>query len=289
MAYKNNITIIVSLLRIKHYVKNLLVFCPLFFNRQIMNTYLFNRALGAFIAFCLISSFIYIINDIKDIEKDRIHPVKRNRPLAAGLISVSAAYLLAFILGVSAALILFRMNSPWMVYMYCMFYVFINIVYSFGGKNVPVLDVAILSSGYPVRVLIGGVITGIEVSSWLFLTILCLSLYLALGKRRGELKRSEIVEGNTRPVLEQYELNFLDGHMYLCLGLGIVFYSLWSIEKSMQFVFSVPLVLLICIHYNFVMYTKTDGDPVTTLFSSKALMLLILLYGAVLFSILYLA
>lgn len=286
-----------KLLRIKHYAKNVLIFFPLFFSGQMGNPRLLLQTVLGALSFCLASSFVYILNDVRDVENDRAHPTKRNRPIASGAVSVGRATAIGMILLVLAALL--NVTWPCDVYalghklIYLAVYIVINCLYSFGCKNIPVLDVALLSAGYPIRVLFGGLLAEAPVSSWLFLTVLCVSLYLGLGKRHGELARleresSEAKPGATRPVLAKYTLSYLDGEMYLCLGLGLVFYSLWALEKSMALVYTLPLVLLICMTYNFLLSGKTDGDPVNVLFSSKALMGLIGVYGVVISLILYL-
>ncbi len=286
-----------KLLRVKHYAKNVLIFFPLFFSGQMGNPHLLLQTALGTVSFCLASSFVYILNDIRDVGNDRAHPTKRDRPIASGAVPVRQATAIGVLLLVFAALL----NVTWPCdvcalghkYLYLAIYIVINCLYSLGCKNIPVLDVALLSAGYPIRVLFGGLLAEAPVSSWLFLTVLCISLYLGLGKRHGELSRlgGEKLEaplGTTRPVLAKYTLSYLDGEMYLCLGLGLVFYSLWALEKSMALVYTLPLVLLICMTYNFLLAGRTEGDPVNVVFSSKALMGLIAVYGVAISLILYL-
>ena len=282
-----------KLVRVRHYVKNLLVLFPCFFAGEMGNLGLLLKNLYAFITLCLSSSFIYIMNDIRDRERDKLHPVKKERPIASGRIPVRKAVAteVALFLGISGMLLLGGMGVA--AIGCCCAYVFINLLYSFWGKDIPVIDVAFLGSGYLIRVLFGGYVSGIPVSSWLFLTVVCISFYLGLGKRYGELMQGregsigrENGRGATRLVLEKYTTPYLEGQMYLCLGLGIVFYSLWAIERMTALIYTVPVVILICMKYN-LLVAHTDGDPVDTVYSSRSMMALIGMYMFLITGILY--
>ena len=278
------------LMRCTHYIKNVLVFLPLFFSGRIYDTSLLSVAILGFLAFCSLSSVVYIFNDIQDADRDRLHPKKKYRPIPSGDLSISQAVSLAILLLVMALFFMYQIEASPSALFCCGLYLGINLVYSCGGKHIPVLDVVLLGAGYPLRVHFGGDICRIAISSWLFLTVLCLSFYLGLGKRRGEyVKLKDVIEGQetTRPVLEKYTLSYLDGEMYLCLGLGLVFYSLWALEKSYELVYTVPIVLIVCMQYNLLLATSADGDPVDMLFSSKMLMLLGVVYVVVLGMLVY--
>lgn len=280
-----------KLLRVKHYIKNLLCFFPLFFSNQIGDPRLFVQCSLGFLEFSLVCSAIYIINDIRDIARDRAHPTKRNRPLASGAVSKKQAYtLVGFLLAAAAAVICFEAH-PLAPTVCVVIYVIVNLIYSFGGKNQPVLDIILLSVGYPLRVFFGGFLIQTNVSSWLFLTVVCVSLYLAIGKRYGELtglQQNRETVGATRPVLQRYSAEYLGSQMYLFLGLSIVFYALWAIEKSEALVYSTPIVLCIIMRYNFTISGKGSGDPVEMIFSDKLLIALILVFASVVTCILYL-
>lgn len=291
------------LFRIKHYIKNLLILFPLFFSggEKSLDKDVFFTTIFGTVAFCFVSSAVYIINDIRDYKKDCMHPVKCKRPIASGKVSVrNAVYIDILLLGLTGVF-LHLSGADFRTHFCCVIYLFVNLAYSFGLKNIPVLDITFLGAGYLLRVLYGGFLSKIPVSSWLFLTVLCVSFYLGLGKRKGELadyvrdgQSGGTVSANgnnfkiaVRPVLEKYTLSYLDNHMYLCLGAGLVFYSLWAMEKSMALVYTVPLVLVICMKYNLLLVGEADGDPVNTMFSSKGFLILLLLYAMAVFSILY--
>jgi 4-hydroxybenzoate polyprenyltransferase len=246
---------------------------------------------AGFVAFCLVSSVVYIVNDIRDKEKDRCHPTKCNRPIASGEISEKQAWILVAVLLIVAFfcnMAVFRLDATLLL----LLYVLLNLAYSMGLKNVPLLDVTILVSGFLIRVLYGACVTDIAISNWLYLTVITIAFYFALGKRRNELK--QIGDGETRKVLKSYPINFLEKSMNMCLTLANVFYALWSMDKNtMEFydnqylIFTVPLVLLITMKYSLTVEGDSDGDPVEVLVHDKVLILLCLLYFAVMFAILY--
>jgi 4-hydroxybenzoate polyprenyltransferase len=275
-----------ELLRVKHYIKNLLIFIPLFFGKGIYDwNKLQTTALGC-IAFCMGASFVYIINDVRDVEKDRLHPTKCNRPIASGEVSVRNAVTIAVIFLACAYLIVGMMDNSVSVGICLSVYILINIGYSLVLKNIPIIDVAILASGFLIRIIYGGIVSCVEVSSWLYLTVIVLAFYFGLGKRRNELKK--IGNGETRSVIKNYTYEFLDRNMYMCLDCGIVFYSLWAMERSKNCIWTVPLVMIICMKYNLLLETNSDGDPITTLCSSWELLALVVIYVCVIFGILYL-
>lgn len=284
----------IKLIRVHHYIKNLLIFAPLLCSGQFFS--LGGKSLYAvfvgFIAFCTISSVVYIINDIQDREKDHNHPTKCNRPIASGAVSVKNALILAIVLLLITVLFnlgIFHFSSSLLLILYFI----INLAYSFGLKNVPIVDISILVAGFLIRILYGAVITDIKVSNWLYLTVLATAFYFALGKRRNELKRAKNKE--TRKVLKSYPQNFLDKNMYMCLTLANVFYALWSMDKSTAsfynnkyLIFTVPIVLLITMKYSMNIEGDSDGDPVEVLLHDKVLLGLCAIYLTIMFLILYL-
>lgn len=282
----------IKLMRVHHYIKNFLVFAALACSGQLFNLEKLTAGMAGFVAFCMVSSVVYIVNDIRDQEKDRKHPTKCNRPIAAGTVSVKSAYALAVVLLIIAA-VCNGFTAHLTATLLLVLYLVLNLAYSFGLKNVPIVDVTILVAGFLIRILYGALVTGITISNWLYLTVIALSFYFALGKRRNELKH--ISEGETRQVLKAYPISFLDKSMGMCLTLANVFYALWSMdEKTKAFyhndylVFTVPIVLLITMKYSLDVEGESDGDPVEVLLHDKVLLALCVLYLAVMFMILYL-
>lgn len=280
-----------KLIRIKHYIKNILVFAALACSGRLFESpRLFAGVIG-FIAFSLISSVVYVVNDIQDRERDAHHPTKRNRPIASGTISVPEAWILVVVLLIAALganMIIFHISSTLLLILYLV----LNLAYSFGLKNVPLVDVTILTSGFLLRVLYGAVVTGIAISDWLWLTVIVGSFYFSFGKRRNELQK--IGGGETRAVLTFYTPGFLDKAMYMCLGLTNAFYALWCMDirtaqmyDGVSLIFTVPIVLLITLRYSMDVEGDSDGDPVEVLLHDKGLLLLCGVYLAAMFLILY--
>lgn len=281
-----------KLMRVHHYIKNFLVFAALVCSGQLFHLEKLASGISGFIAFCMASSVVYIINDIRDQEKDRKHPTKCKRPIAAGTVSVKGAWILAAVLLLIAVVcngIAFDLTATSLLVLYLV----LNLAYSFGLKNIPIVDITILVAGFLIRILYGALVTEITISNWLYLTVIALSFYFALGKRRNELKH--ISEGETRQVLKAYPISFLDKSMGMCLTLANVFYALWSMDEnttslynSDSLVFTVPIVLLITMKYSLDIEGESDGDPVEVLLHDKVLLVLCVLYLAIMFMILYL-
>ena len=278
-------------MRVHHYIKNLLVFAPLVCSGQFLDPDKLLPSIYAFLSFCFISSAVYFINDIRDIEKDRNHPTKCNRPIAAGQISVRAATCFTIVLIALAFLFNCLCFRPFATVLLVLYFL-LNLGYSFGMKNIPLLDVAILAAGFLIRALYGSVVTGIEMSDWLYLVILSAAFYLGLGKRRNELKR----QGNdeTREVIGKYSFSFLDSNMYICMALVFVFYALWTMDAKTieayhgsRLIWTVPVVMLIFMKYSMTVEGNSDGDPVEVLIHDKVLLGLCALYLVLMTVLLY--
>lgn len=280
----------IQLLRPHHYLKNILIFLPLVFSGQLTNPKLLLQALLAFIAFSALASVVYIINDINDKALDARHPKKKKRPIASGKISVTNALVVAAILLAATVYFQYLLGASVWGYGLLAFYLLINVLYSLGLKNVPILDIAILSFGFVLRVFYGGEAIDVDVSKWLYLAVLAFSFYLSLGKRRNEIKRIGI---DTRKVNKHYTQDFLDKNMYVFLALTIIYYSLWAIDPNQPhklMVLSVPAVMIIVMIYSLAVEgAKSDGDPVSVVTGSKTLMGMIMLFGILMIGIVYLS
>lgn len=282
-----------TLIRLKHYIKNFLILLPLIFSGKLFITESFISSIIGFITFSFTTSIVYIINDIKDIEKDKLHHKKKERPLAAGKISIKESILIIIFLTILIALNLYYLKPTITTIIFLLTYLILNLLYSFGLKNIPIVDIAILTSGFIIRVLFGASIIGVLVSNWLNLTIMSLSFYLALGKRRNEIKIQTSTKKQTREVLKYYNNNFLDKNMYMFLGLALAFYSLWTIDfkimnrTSEYLIWTVPIVMIIIMRYSMMIENESDGDPVEVLIQDKILILLIFIYSLLLISLLY--
>ena len=263
---------------------------PLFFSISSFEVDTIVTALIGFLAFSLTASIIYCINDLKDIELDKKHPVKKNRPLASGKISVKCAYItivtLIVIAGALCAYLFYKSGNIGSIIIPAV-YLVLNLAYSLKLKNIPILDIVILSSGFLLRLMFGGSILDIEVSKYLYLTIIFGAFYLGFGKRRNEIIKNG---NNSRKVLEYYNKEFLDKNMYVALTLAMVSYTLWTVlsDASNDYLFwTVPLVLVIFQMYSLDIEGNSHGDPIEVVLSNKYLLLLIIVYFASLVGILY--
>lgn len=279
--------IIFSLLRIKHWLKNLLIVVPFIFSGNLFNYQILHNLFIAFVIFSFVASSVYIINDINDKQKDKNHPVKRNRPIASENIGVKKAWFFVGVLSfISVLLSYFYLNK--MAIFYLLLYCILNIGYSFGLKNYAIIDVCIIVSGFVIRIMYGGVVAAIEISDWLYLTVFAISFYFAFGKRRNELQQYS--EKDTRKVLKKYPIGFLDKNMYMCLALANAFYAIWAKNHAIQgMIYTVPIVMLLSICYSFDIEHVSEGDPVEVLTGDIKIMCLVVLYIAVVIGFLYLS
>lgn len=275
----------VKLLRVKHYIKNLLIFIPMFFGGVIFEKERLIKASLGFVCFCLISSAIYILNDYRDIEKDRKHPTKKNRPLASGRVKPNNAIIIMVMLVAIAMVISIKLKTIEGACCLLLYFV-LNVAYSMGLKNKPIIDVVILASGFVIRVMYGGYITGVEISQWLYLVVTTGSLYMGLGKRRNELK----AQTDTREVLKYYNESFLDKNMYVCLALANVFYALWTIDMNSPYIsWTVPVFIVMLMCYSLDTEGNSEGDPVEVILKDRVLISIILVYAVCIFTLLYIA
>lgn len=282
---------VVALLRPKHWLKNILVLFPVVFGGELFsNGHSAWASVLGLVAFSFAASGVYVINDLRDVERDRANPLKAHRPIASGAVPVGFAIPLAAVLFAAACALSLLALPGGIDALACLaVYVGMNVLYSMGLKHVPIVDIAILAAGYFLRVLYGSLLTGIDISTWLYLTIISLSFYLGLGKRKGELDVSEGRE--VREVVSKYPAEFLSSNMNVFFTLGLVFYSLWatnastSMESPMEL--TIPLVFLVCLRYSYLLGRERHGDPVEVLFSDKALLGLLAVFCIAVVAIVY--
>lgn len=274
----------IKLIRPKHYLKNILIFLPLIFSGHFFNIELLKISLFGFFSFCMAASTIYIVNDIKDREKDKMHDIKKNRPIASGKISVKKAVVLSIITFIIAMFFQF-LTQKIFGFIFVVLYVIMNIAYSFKLKDIPLIDISIIVIGFLIRVLYGAYLINVEVSNWLLLTVISISFYLALGKRRNEIKKNG---SNSRKVLKYYTVDFLDKNMYLSLTLALTFYSLWCNDNvNEKLIWTVPLAIMTCMKYSMIVEDDSYGDAVDVILSNISLLILLFILGISLFGVLY--
>lgn len=278
-------------MRITHWIKNLFLFVPLIFSRQLMFTSSLSRVFYGFIAFCLVTSSVYILNDIRDAPRDRLHPVKKNRPIASfevGIPSASILCLFLLFLGVSLSF-----SLGWDFLICLILYVIINILYTFFLKKAVILDLICIAAGFVLRVLAGSAAISVFTSRWLLLTTMFLSLFLAVMKRRSELSLQ--LNGNSRQVLEDYSISFADQLGSISAGGVIICYALYTVSERMlrfaqgeNFVYTTVFVVFGIFRYLYLSHIKSRGENPTELMLTDLPMLInMALYVAVSVFIIY--
>ena len=259
-----------KILRIKHWIKNLFLFAAPFFGGRLFHEETVLVAFPAFIAFSLCASAAYIFNDIKDIKNDKLHSEKLKRPVASGSISRRNASVFIFSLLVPSFILSYKITPVF--FYYILSYLIIQIVYSLYLKNVALLDIFCIASGFVIRVLAGGTAFHTEVSHWLLLTMFMISILLAAGKRLGELSLLNEKAEEHRKSLMNYSTTTLNEILLISASTSLITYALYSIEQFKSFVYTVPIVTFGLFRY--IMLSKRGlGDPTEAMTNDKWLAL----------------
>lgn len=228
------------LIRVKQWLKNVFVFLPIFFAGKILDLNLLLNSIIAFFSFSFIASSIYIINDYTDIEKDRMHPEKKNRPLAAGKIPINHA-IIVFLFLVIASYFFGYFTHSWGVILIISVYFIMNLAYSFNLKHIAIIDVSIIAIGFLLRIYMGGFATNLPISVWAVLITFFLALVMALGKRRGELINVQLT-GQTRKALDGYNLQFIDIAITMVSTCFVVCYIMYTLDPVIKMNFHYYIV-----------------------------------------------
>lgn len=213
-------------MRPHQYIKNLFIFLPLFFALKITDTGLLLNAIIAFIAFSLTASAVYTLNDYHDIEEDKQHPKKSNRPLASGAISKIQAIIIMGVLSGVGIVLMYSLSVQAMALL--VGYVLMNIAYSFYLKHIPIVDVMIIAIGFVLRLFIGSAVTGVHLSMWIVIMTFLLALFMALAKRRDDVLIFLDTGKKMRKVIDGYNLQFLDTAMAIMAAVVIVSYIIYT-------------------------------------------------------------
>ncbi|MBI4358110.1 MAG: decaprenyl-phosphate phosphoribosyltransferase [Candidatus Omnitrophica bacterium] len=267
---------ILALFRFRQWIKNLFVFAPLIFSGQLSNPHSVREALYTFFSLCLISSSVYVFNDISDRDSDRQHPTKKNRPLASGEVSISSAWILFLLLLVGGYTILVIMKMPLFVFVYVSAFLIINLAYSLYLKEKVIVDVLTIAIGYVVRVLVGAEVIGVAVTHWLLLCTFLLATFLGFSKRRHELVLLGTSARSHRLVLRHYSETFLDQICILTLAMTLTCYVLYTIapETVARFgtdalVYSSVIVMFSLFRYLFLIHIRQMGNPVEVIYFDR--------------------
>jgi decaprenyl-phosphate phosphoribosyltransferase len=221
---------LLTLIRVKHWVKNFFVFIPAFFAGVLFDPHNLGLLVAGFFCFSFVASAIYVINDYRDIEVDRNHPEKKNRPLASGAVSPTAGFILATILLIAGVGLAFYIQQNFFVII--MLYLVINLGYSLGLKNISILDIMMVASGFLLRTLAGGEIIGVEISHWLLIMVFLGALFIAMAKRLDDLLVSEASGNVSRKSVKNYNLNFIYSGITMISGVSMVSYIMYTISEE---------------------------------------------------------
>ncbi|NDV96799.1 prenyltransferase [Dysgonomonas sp. 521] len=221
-----------QLMRIHQWVKNFFIFLPLFFAFKMNQIPLLIADVWAFIGFCFVASSIYIVNDWNDIEADRLHPEKRNRPLALGTVSRKEALSLIFILlAISVSVYLFILKN-YVALALLLSYFVLNIFYSLKLKHIPIIDISIVAVGFVIRIFVGGVVTDTPLSRWIVVMTFLLAIFLALGKRRDDVVIYEKTGDKVRKNVDGYNTPFLNVAIVIVAAIMIVAYIMYTVSPE---------------------------------------------------------
>ena len=281
-------------LRPKQWSKNLFIFAALVFDVKLFQSAPFLRTIAGFVLFCLLSSTIYLINDLVDIEKDRQHPVKKNRPLASGQLSPKAAIIGAVVIGVVCVPLSFALETYFGLI--AISYVVLMITYSFFLKNMVIVDVMTIAAGFVLRVVAGVVLVHVErFSPWLYVCTTLLALFIAVGKRRNELALLKDNANAHRAILDEYSLSFIDEMISIISAATIIAYSLYTfsaenLPKNHTMMLTTPFVLYGLFRYLYLIHVKGEGGaPEEIVIRDKPLIACFGLWALAVVMILYLA
>jgi decaprenyl-phosphate phosphoribosyltransferase len=282
-----------QLLRPKDWAKNLFLFIPIFFGGELRNWAIYPTLLFGFLAFCCIASSIYIINDYRDIEDDKKHPVKSKRPLAAGTVSKVAAIALCILLFVTGFMIAFFIREKF--FFVLAIYFIINLAYSFGLKNIAILDIIVLAIGFVLRIKAGAVISHIGVSQWLNIMIFLLALFMAIGKRRDDVLLTMKSGTDIRKSVKGYNLEFLNVILALVCAVIIVAYFMYTMSPEVlrrlgtyRLYYTCLFVLAGILRYLQIIFVKAAaGSPTRILYEDRFIQITLVLWIVSFYLIIY--
>jgi 4-hydroxybenzoate polyprenyltransferase len=284
---------IIVALRPHQWTKNLLVFAPLALSKHLFEADAFLRSAAAFALFCALSGTVYLINDLVDLARDRLHPKKRLRPLASGALSVPAARVSAVVLGVMGLVLSAFLGAGF--FMAALAYVGLNLLYSFWLKRVVILDVIAISLGFVLRAVAGALAISVQFSDWLLVCTLLLALFLALAKRRHELVT---LDGTGhREILAEYSPYLLDQMIAVVTASCLMAYAFYTLApetvekyRTDRLSWTIPFVLYGIFRYLYLVHGKEEGgSPTDLLLTDRPLLADVALWAAALVAIVYTA
>jgi len=281
-------------MRPRQWTKNVFILAAIVFDRQLFKIVSLERTIAAFIIFCLLSSSVYLFNDVMDIEADRNHPTKKNRPIAAGKVSPKTAIITSTVLVIISLVGAYLLSTG--LFAVALIYFVVNLAYSKWLKHVPILDVLVLASCYVLRVAAGVSVIQVErFSPWLYVVTTLFALYIGFGKRRAELMVLVPENGQShRKVLSGYSLEFVDQLITIVSSTTIIAYSLYTfsapnLPDNHTMMLTIPFVLYGIFRYlSLMQIKKMGGEPEEILLKDRPLQIDILLWAISVMVIFYL-
>lgn len=276
---KSFIINLLKLMRPKQWIKNFFVFGALIFSYSFLNLNKTIAALIAFILFCLISSTVYIMNDILDVEKDRVHPKKRFRPIASGAISIKQATIALVVLLAISMISSFMINKG--LFFILVLYFINNIFYSFKIKNIVILDVISIAVGFILRVIAGGVAIDVSLSGWILLCTFFISLFLGFEKRRNEIIKLEGKANEHRKILDDYSDELLKQFSDITLTCTVISYAMYTFvayENAYMMITNIFVVYGLFRYKYLSMKKGLGGSPTETVMTDKSIIIDVILW-----------
>ena len=297
---------IIRIARPIHWIKNFALFGALLLTGTLFEKGLFNDVLGAFIAFSFATSATYVFNDIMDVKADRLHPVKKDRPIASGELPIFLAILELIIFGFSALIIALSLSD--LFFSLILFYLILQMFYSLGLKNIHVVDILIIATGFVLRVYAGAFVINAHLSVWFLLCVVSASLFLAAGKRRAEINLLEAVDGGTRKSLSKYSKELLNSYVTMFGSATWMSWSLYTFFESPKaalpfwlalaelsrattidklMMLTIPVVIFGIMRYEALIFEGKSEAPEKLLLTDRALLIAVGLWITLVYWILY--
>ncbi|MBL8050074.1 MAG: decaprenyl-phosphate phosphoribosyltransferase [Anaerolineales bacterium] len=285
---------LIKTMRPRQWTKNIFIFAALIFDKQLFVVESFSRTLAGVILFCLISSCVYILNDIVDVEADRKHPEKKKRPIPSGKLPINIAWVTLIVLVIGVSIASYFLDLEFMAVV--LGYFILNVAYSLWLKHIPILDVLIIAAGFVLRVHAGVTLIQVErFSPWLYVLMTLLSLFLGFGKRRAELALLAHGAGSHRKVLDGYTLPLLDQYIMIVSGTTIVAYSLYTfsapnLPENHSMMLTIPFVVYSIFRYLYLIQVKhAGGTPEEILLLDRPFQFSMILWGLAVLAVFYLS
>lgn len=282
------LTELITSMRPQQWYKNLILFVSIIFSLNILNVEMWSTIIFAFILFCMLSGSEYLINDIIDLESDRKHPVKCKRPLASGKLKITTALVFVALLIVGVMAGSYLINIPFLII--SMSYLLLILFYSLILKHLIIVDLLVISIGFVMRAVAGGIAINVRISPWLIVCTFLLALFLALGKRRHELNLLGNNAGDHRKNLAEYSNEMLDQMLSITTGSLIISYSLYTFFVENYFMMlTIPVIIYGLFRYLFLVHSRNFGGEPEMLFKDKGMLICLGLWSFIVVSVLYAA